>query len=384
MKSKAFVMIPYREPYEEIYKNVISRAIEKCSLDSVIVKDVPFTGPVTDKIDKLIAESSICIADLTDANPNVMYEVGIALTREKTVVFITQSEIRSIPFDIRHHRIVKYEVGRVGLQELYSNLVSTVTAALEYGDSPTELVRQMLVPSSLGDKDGLYVVAASPLSYREAFRSRGGWKERPLGTYSDHIGIRGLMQSFGSIFGLHRLPELLNPDDFDDDALAVPSHLYSIASPKANRLTGSIIKQFFDKREPKWEFRPDPESRDLRNPKVLIRLKGEPYQPVNITKGGRLVWDFGLVIRGPHPIDSNYLFMVLAGRSSRGTEASCLAVTDPECVGKLNKVLVDNDMTLDNHKHAFCAVVSIAAIDNEARFGPDKKSFKIHDLTKYV
>ena len=162
---------------------MISRAIEKCGLDSVIVKDIHFTGPISDKIDMLIAEASVCIADLTDANPNVMYEVGIALTREKPVVFITQGEIRSIPFDIRHHRIVKYEVGSIGLQELYSNLVSTVSATLEFGGSPTELVRQMLVPSSLGDKDGLYIVAASPLSYREAFRSKGGWKERPLGTH---------------------------------------------------------------------------------------------------------------------------------------------------------------------------------------------------------
>ncbi len=381
---KAFVMMPYKEPYEGIYRNVTSRAIEKCGLESVIVKDVAFTGPIADKISKLIIESSVCIADLTEANPNVMYEVGIALSLAKPVVFITQGEIISIPFDIRHHRIVKYEVGNIGLEKLYSDLVSTLSATLEFGDSPTKLVRQMLVPSSLGDKDGLYIVAASPLSYREAFRSRGGWKERPLGTYSDHIGIRGLMQSFGSIFGLHRLPELLDPDDFDDEALAVPSHLYSIASPKANRLTGLIMEQFFEKREPKWEFKPDPESRDLRNPKLLIRLKGKPYKPVNTIKGGRLVWDFGLIIRGPHPIDSNYVFMVLAGRSSRGTEASCLAATDPECIGKLNKVIKENSMDLDNHKHAFCAVVSITAIDNESRFGPDKASFRIEDFTKYV
>lgn len=381
---KAFVMMPYKEPYEGIYHNVTSRAIEKCGLESVIVKDVAFTGPIADKIHDLITESAICIADLTDANPNVMYEVGIALTLAKPVVFITQGEIRNIPFDIRHHRTVKYETGSVGLEELYSHLLFALSATLEFGDSPTELIRQMLVPSSLGDKDGLYVVAASPLSYREAFRSRGGWRERPLGTYSDHIGIRGLMQSFGLIFGLHRLPELLNPDDFDDDALAVPSHLYSIASPKANRLTGSIMKQFFEKRKPEWEFKPDSESRDLRNPKCLIRLNGEPYRPVNTVGGGRLVWDFGLVIRGPHPIDPNYVFMVLAGRSSRGTEASCLAVTDPECIGKLHKVIKANGMDTDNHKHAFCAVVSVTAIESESRLGPDKASFRIEDFTKYV
>lgn len=350
----------------------------------MIVKDESFAGPIVEKIHELINEASICIADLTETNPNVMYEVGIALTLKKPVIFITQGDLRSIPFDIRHHRIVKYELGTDGLNRLYHDLLATLRATIESGDSPTELIRQMLVPSSLGDKDGLYVVAASPLSYREAFRSRGGWKERPLGTYSDHVGIRGLMQSFGSIFGLHRLPELLDPDDFHDDALAVPSHLYSIASPKANRLTGTIMKLFFEKREPKWEFKPDPESLDLRNPKLLIRLNDKPYERVNRMGGGRLVWDFGLVIRGPHPLDSSYMLLVMAGRSSRGTEASCLSVTDPGCVAKLHKVLKENRMDPDNHKHAFCAVVSICAENKESRLGPDKSSFKVEDFMRYA
>lgn len=382
---KAFVMMPYREPFETIYRSVTIRAIEQCGLESVIVKDESFTGPIVEKIHELINEASICIADLTEINPNVMYEVGIALTLKKPTVFITQGDLRSIPFDIRHHRIIKYESGTSGLEHLYLDLLATLRATIEFGGSPTELIRQMLVPSSLGDKDGLYVVAASPLSYREAFRSRGGWKERPLGTYSDHVGIRGLMQSFGSIFGLHRLPELLDPDDFDDDALAVPSHLYSIASPKANRLTGTIMNLFFKKREPKWEFTPDPDdSPDLRNPKLLIRLNDKPYEPVNRVGGGRLVWDFGLVIRGPHPLDSNYMFLVMAGRSSRGTEACCLSVTDPECVAKLHKELKKNGMNLDNHKQAFCTVVSICARNKDSRLGPDKSTFKVEDFMQYV
>ncbi len=381
---KAFVMMPYKEPFEDIYENVLEPAIVKCGLESVLAKNLEFAGSIPDEIQRQIKESSLCVADLTEVNPNVMYEVGIAITLGKPVVFITQGEMKDIPFDIRDRRVIEYRTDNAGREKLSENLSSTLSKSLEYGDSPTKLVRQMLVPSSLGDKDGPYIVATSPLSYREAFRSKGGWRERPLGTYSDYIGIRGLMQSFGLIFGLHRLPELLNPDDFDDDALAVPSHLFSIGSPKANRLTGSILSQFFERREPTWEFKPDPESNELRNPKVLIRLGGEPYQPVNTLKGSRLLWDFGLVVRGPHPIDPNHLFMVLAGRGARGTEASCLAVTDPECIGKLNKVIMENDMALDNHKHAFCAVVSVAAIDNKARLGPDISSFRVHDVTKYV
>jgi hypothetical protein len=378
----AFVMIPYKAPFEEIYRSAISRAAGKCGLRSAIVKDEQFIGPIADTIHKLIGEASVCIADLTEANPNVMCEVGIALALKKPLVFITQGDLTSIPFDIRHHRVVKYALGPAGMEQLYGDLVATLAATLEFGGSPMELVRQMLVPSSLSHRDGPYVVAASPLSYREAFRSRGGWRERPLGTYSDHIGIRGLMQAFGSIFGLHRLPELLDPDDFDDKALAVASHLYSIASPKANWLTGSIMSRFFEEKEFTWEFRPDPDSSNLRNPKLMIRLNGEPYRRISRASGGTLVWDYGLIIRGPHPVDPDFMFLIMAGRAARGTEASCLAVTDPECVSKLHKAMKDNEIDPDDHNSAFCAVVSVSAKNGDSRLGPDKSSLRVEDIVR--
>ena len=380
---KAFVIIPYKEPYETIYRNVISPAVRRASMECAIAKEELFIGPITDLIHQMVAESSICIADVSELNPNVMYEVGIAITLRKPVIFLTHSTLENIPFDIQHHNVLIYRNESDGLEELHHKLVKLLTKKDDYNKPPTALIEQMLVPTSLVDKDGLYVVAASPLSFREASRSRGGWKERPLGTYSDHIGIRGLMQSFGSIFSIHRLPELLDPDDFVDEALAIPCHLYCIASPKANRLTGWVMKKFFEKRNPKWEFRPDPDSSDLRNPRLSIHVNGQTYDRFDPTGRGRLVWDFGLVIRGPHPIDPNYMFLVMAGRTARGTEASCLAVTDPDCLGKLQIRLKEEGLNPDNHKHAFCAVVSIGSLNNDPSLGPDKSSFKIEDLMQY-
>ena len=103
---KAFVIMPYKEPFEATYRSVIIPATNQSGLESVIAKDESFAGPIVEKIHELINEASICIADLTETNPNVMYEVGIALTLKKPVIFITQGDLRSIPFDIRHHRIV--------------------------------------------------------------------------------------------------------------------------------------------------------------------------------------------------------------------------------------------------------------------------------------
>lgn len=45
------------------------------------------------------------------------YEAGIAHTLGKNVIPITQN-IEDIPFDLRHHRVLKYLKNSEGLQEL--------------------------------------------------------------------------------------------------------------------------------------------------------------------------------------------------------------------------------------------------------------------------
>jgi hypothetical protein len=228
------------------------------------------------------------------------------------------------------------------------------------------------------------------LSYREAFRSRGGWKERPLGTYADHLGIRNLMQAFGLIFGLDRLPELLDPDDFDDEPLNRSAHFYSIASPKANRLSGRLMRDFFEGKVPRWDFRPDTDSESLRNPKLVLRIDERVYEPVRTRTCDRLAWDFGVVLRAPLPRDPSCMFVVLAGRSARGTEACCLAATAPACLRRLAARLEEEGVDLDNHRHGFCAVVSIAAMESKPGSGPDARlpadegTFRVEDLSTYV
>ena len=162
-------------------------------------------------------------------------------------------------------------------------------------------------------------------------------------------------------------------------------HLYSIASPKANRWTGMMIQRFLSSRSPKWEFRPDPESSNLRNPKILIRIvgQGQEYLPTNAKPVGRRQWDFGLVLRGPSPIDAHYMFMAMAGRSSLGTEAACLATTDPDCARKLLMALRFKGIDPDDHKAAFCAVVSMECDQRGFQYGYDPQTFQVPDVVAY-
>jgi hypothetical protein len=54
-----------------------------------------------------VATSRYIIADLTNSNPNVFYELGICHALGKKVILITQGT--DVPFDVRHIRHIRYE-----------------------------------------------------------------------------------------------------------------------------------------------------------------------------------------------------------------------------------------------------------------------------------
>lgn len=76
---------------------------------------------VIQDIFSLIFRSFIVVCDFTGKNPNVFYEAGIAHTLGKHVIPITQSK-QDIPFDLQHHRYIKYLNNSEGLGELQEAL----------------------------------------------------------------------------------------------------------------------------------------------------------------------------------------------------------------------------------------------------------------------
>lgn len=377
-----FVMMPYKDTFRETYRTSILPTIEKCGHKSVLGEDEWFHGPIDIKTVEYIRDSCVCIADISEQNANVAYEVALAHSLGKPVILITRENAEDVPINIRAHRVIQYDPGDDGHKLLTSRLTESLKGILKNEEDPTALLGQILTPPSITTKDVPFIVAACPISYRAAAnRAQGIWIERPFSTFSDHVGIRGLLQGFGAIYGTRYLPELLDPDNYRDDVLERPMNLYSIASPRANRWTGIMMERFFEHRNTRWRFKANPDSPDLRNPQTLVCVDDQVHIPINRQKGGTLCWDFGLVIRGPNPFNRKCQFLAMAGRASLGTEAACLAVTDPKCLEVLLDRLRDEKINVEDHTEAFCAVVSIGTYPDEPHRGADKDSFRVSDIS---
>ena len=97
---------------------------------------------------------------------------------------------------------------------------------------------------------------------------RTGGAERFSRTFSDNIGIRGLLRAFAILKGLDGLPELWNPDDFEECVLQGDLNVCSPGGPKANRFTGQLVRKFFEKNgglRPSFDVIADQASPDLRS-----------------------------------------------------------------------------------------------------------------------
>lgn len=104
-----FVMTPFGGWFDRYYQEVYVPAIKEAGLEPVRADELFSTGSVVEQIWEQITKAKVLLADLTDKNPNVFYELGLAHAAIKPVVF-TSARIDDVPFDLRHLRVIVYEV----------------------------------------------------------------------------------------------------------------------------------------------------------------------------------------------------------------------------------------------------------------------------------
>lgn len=112
--AQVFMAVPFSKPYEEFYDDYIAAAVHDAGLEPMRVDRLPATArrrSIIDKIEEGIARSRFVIADLTNLNPNVIYEIGLAVAISKPVLVLCESkhfEAQEIPFDFSVYELIEY------------------------------------------------------------------------------------------------------------------------------------------------------------------------------------------------------------------------------------------------------------------------------------
>jgi hypothetical protein len=114
-----FVIMPFGEPFDSYYREIFVPAITKVGLKPIRADEINKPGVIVNQIWKGINEADVCIAEISEQNPNVMYELGLAHSIGKPVVQVVQ-KIEDLPFDLQSLRHIVYRTDSVRWAEILS------------------------------------------------------------------------------------------------------------------------------------------------------------------------------------------------------------------------------------------------------------------------
>ena len=138
---------PARREMESVINFSLLPALEQAggfkSDDVVSPFSFPRVGNIDVQIIDSILESDLIIANLTDLNPNVMYELAIGHFAGKPTILISR-DIDSIPFDIKSEYVIDYTNDIGGGDALKEKIMQAVKNAIASGGKPQNIIQQAI------------------------------------------------------------------------------------------------------------------------------------------------------------------------------------------------------------------------------------------------
>jgi len=105
-----FVIMPFGGHFDNYnyYAEIYAPAIEASGLTSERSDNLFRPGSIVEDIWRFTKEAKIILADLSQMNPNVFYELGLAHAITKPVILVVEN-IEYVPFDLRNLRVHIYD-----------------------------------------------------------------------------------------------------------------------------------------------------------------------------------------------------------------------------------------------------------------------------------
>lgn len=153
-KNRCFFIMPFQEKFDLVYSTVREHLI-KDGFQCYRADDLTGSKPIMQKIMQEILQAQYIIADLTDCNPNVFYELGIAHTFKdaENVLLIKQADSK-VPLDIGHLQYQEYTASN---PRFLADLIKHFITERQYLNNFTELLSQRGVTTALRDNSDAFL-----------------------------------------------------------------------------------------------------------------------------------------------------------------------------------------------------------------------------------
>lgn len=123
-KKRCFVMMPFSDQgdypkghFAKVYEQIFAPAIKKAGYKPYRVDENTISDSIIDKIFEGVQNCEMALCDLSNRNPNVLYELGLRQAYNKPVVLVKDEKTENI-FDVSVISTVPYNSNR-----LYENVL---------------------------------------------------------------------------------------------------------------------------------------------------------------------------------------------------------------------------------------------------------------------
>lgn len=127
--GSVFVLMPFGTKFDDIYVRLVKNVLEDMGFLVERADDVQSANNIVHTIVRKIDSSQLIVADLTDSNPNVYWELGIAHRSFKPVILLAQN-LDTLPFDLRNDRVIVYTRDFTDMESAQEHLQATARSFL--------------------------------------------------------------------------------------------------------------------------------------------------------------------------------------------------------------------------------------------------------------
>jgi 8-oxo-dGTP pyrophosphatase MutT (NUDIX family) len=123
-KKTAFVIMPFKKPYDGYFSQIYKLALSDAGFDATRGDDLFAPRPIMDDIRAKIVAADILLCEMSGRNPNVFYELGLAHAIGKPAILLSSAK-KDIPFDLQHVRTIVYDTKAAGWESTLRSSIAT-------------------------------------------------------------------------------------------------------------------------------------------------------------------------------------------------------------------------------------------------------------------
>lgn len=196
-KEKCFVMMSFATPekykdtdhFDKVYEQIFVPAIEKAGYEPYRVDENKICDSIIGKIFEAVRTTPMALCDLSNKNPNVLYELGLRQAYDMPVVLV-QDDITDRIFDVSGISTVTYSSHR--LVENVNDAIEAISEAIIQTKEGNESTLVKIVKAKGADYDSIEVTGNDNTNImlntilNDIKDIKNNYKEKCTITYQEH------------------------------------------------------------------------------------------------------------------------------------------------------------------------------------------------------